>query len=382
MEENNSLVYGLEFQARALASQQAESNDVRFFVATQSLKPNNQLHVVDLNEDSSALRSRIFAHPLGEVWKLNASAHDPRLLASCYSFLKGTQIVMQAALLTLPESLELADGEQEFLAFAQVETLATESYGAEIRTTEFHQTDPNQLACVVDGKIVLFNRAEAATRVVAEISAKNVPKFTTGRWSHFHQGNQFIALHDCSVRSYDVRDPNHIVWSIDEAHSQLVRDLDCNPNKQCHIATGGDDGVLKVWDFRNTKEHVFARSDHHHWIWSVRFNTYHDQLILSSGSDGKVLLTCAGSVSSEAPDVATGGAGDAESGGSGAAGGGNGEPREHLADGLLQTFDQHEDSVYGVEWSTADPWMFASLSYDGRMIISKVPKQYKYQILL
>uniref|UniRef100_A0A8W7PYW0 Uncharacterized protein n=1 Tax=Anopheles coluzzii TaxID=1518534 RepID=A0A8W7PYW0_ANOCL len=66
MEENNSLVYGLEFQARALASQQAESNDVRFFVATQSLKPNNQLHVVDLNEDSSALQSRIFAHPYGE----------------------------------------------------------------------------------------------------------------------------------------------------------------------------------------------------------------------------------------------------------------------------------------------------------------------------
>ncbi|XP_052860778.1 EARP-interacting protein homolog [Anopheles cruzii] len=378
MEENNSLVYGLEFQARALASQQAESNDVRFFVATQSLKPNNQLHVVDLNEDSSALHPHIFAHPLGEVWKLTASAHDPRLLASCYSVLKGgTQIVMQTALLRLPESLESKDPEQEFLTFASVEQLATEGYGSEIRTTEFHPSDANQLACVVDGKIVLFSRSEAVTRVAAEISAKSVPKFTTGRWSHFHQGNQFIALHDCSVRSYDVRDPNHCVWSIEEAHSQLVRDLDCNPNKQCHIVTGGDDGVLKVWDFRNTKEHVFARNDHHHWIWSVRFNTYHDQLLLSSGSDGKVLLTCAGSVSSEA----------LEGGGSGTSGdpaepGDGGDLKEHLADGLLHTFDQHEDSVYGVEWSTADPWMFASLSYDGRMIISKVPKQYKYQILL
>ncbi|XP_050074946.1 EARP-interacting protein homolog [Anopheles maculipalpis] len=375
MEDNNSLVYGLEFQARALASQQAESNDVRFFVATQSLKPNNQLHVVDLNEDSSALQSRIFAHPYGEVWRLTASPHDPRSLASCYSMLKGgTQVVMETALITLPESLEPKDNEQEFLAFENVETLATSEYGSEIRTTEFHPSDANQLACVVDGKIVLFHRAEAATRVVAEINAKNVPKFTTGRWSHFHQGNHFIALHDCSIRSYDVRDPNHVVWSIEEAHSQMVRDLDCNPNKQCHIVTGGDDGVMKVWDFRNTKEHVFARSDHHHWIWSVRFNTYHDQLLLSSGSDGKVLLTCAGSVSSEAPEVIAGPDAVEPAGGS--------ELREHLADGLLQTFDQHEDSVYGVEWSTADPWMFASLSYDGRMIISKVPKQYKYQILL
>lgn len=35
-------------------------------------------------------------------------------------------------------------------------------------------------------------------------------------------------------------------------------------------------------------------------VWSVRFNFFHDQLILSSSSDCKVLLTCAASVSSEA----------------------------------------------------------------------------------
>ena len=199
---------------------------------------------------------------------------------------------------------------------------------------------------------------------MAEINAKNSPKFSGGRWSLFNQGNQFIALHDCSVKSYDIRDPNHCAWTIEDAHNQLVRDIDCNPNKQCHIVTGGDDGSLKIWDCRNTKEQVFARNDHHHWIWSVRFNTFHDQLILSSSSDGKVLLTCAGSVSSEAPDV------------------NDSTEKDLLKDGLLQTFDQHEDSVYCTEWSTADPWVFASLSYDGRVIISKVPKQYKYQILL
>lgn len=86
---------------------------------------------------------------------------------------------------------------------------------------------------------------------------------------------------------------------IEDAHGQMVRDLDCNPNKQCHIVTGGDDGCIKVWDCRSTKQPVFCRSDHSHWVWSVRFNTFHDQLILSSSSDCKVLLTCAGSVSSE-----------------------------------------------------------------------------------
>ena len=51
-------------------------------------------------------------------------------------------------------------------------------------------------------------------------------------------------------------------------------------------------------------------------------------------------------------------------------------------DGVIATFDEHEDSVYAVEWSTADPWVFASLSYDGRLVINRVPRAEKYKILL
>jgi WD40 repeat protein len=53
-----------------------------------------------------------------------------------------------------------------------------------------------------------------------------------------------------------------------------------------------------------------------------------------------------------------------------------------LEDGVLATYDEHEDSVYSVEWSSADPWTFASLSYDGRLVINKVPRAEKYMILL
>lgn len=52
MEETNNLnIYGLEFQARSLCSQLAESNEVRFLLATQSLKPNNQIHLVKVDDD-------------------------------------------------------------------------------------------------------------------------------------------------------------------------------------------------------------------------------------------------------------------------------------------------------------------------------------------
>ena len=53
-----------------------------------------------------------------------------------------------------------------------------------------------------------------------------------------------------------------------------------------------------------------------------------------------------------------------------------------LADGVIGTYEEHEDSVYAVAWSAADPWLFASLSYDGRLVINRVPRQVKYSILL
>lgn len=227
---------------------------------------------------------------------------------------------MKTALYRLPD-LSSSEETKEFLNFETTEVLDTDSFGSDIKTTEFHSTDSNLLATVIDEKILLHERTGPQTRIIAEINAKNAPKFTTGKWSQHHQGNQFIALIDSDVRSYDIRDPNHYAWSIEEAHGQIVRDLDCNPNKHCHIVTSGDDGAIKIWDNRSTKEPVFVRNDHHHWydddfictssiwfhtripfrrIWGVRFNFFHDQLILSSSSDCKVLLTCAGSVSSEA----------------------------------------------------------------------------------
>ena len=57
-------------------------------------------------------------------------------------------------------------------------------------------------------------------------------------------------------------------------------------------------------------------------------------------------------------------------------------PQEPPKDGVISTYEEHEDSVYAVDWSTADPWVFASLSYDGRLVINRVPRAEKYKILL
>jgi hypothetical protein len=53
------------------------------------------------------------------------------------------------------------------------------------------------------------------------------------------------------------------------------------------------------------------------------------------------------------------------------------EPQE---DGLIASFNEHEDSVYSVAWG--DAWVFGSLSYDGKFVVNQVPSAEKYSILL
>jgi len=48
-----------------------------------------------------------------------------------------------------------------------------------------------------------------------------------------------------------------------------------------------------------------------------------------------------------------------------------------LVDGQVSLYDEHEDSCYAVAWSLADPWVFASASYDGRVAINTVPRNVK-----
>lgn len=55
------------------------------------------------------------------------------------------------------------------------------------------------------------------------------------------------------------------IYSIENAHGQLVRDLDFNPNKQYYLASCGDDCKVKFWDTRNVTEPVKTLEEHSHW---------------------------------------------------------------------------------------------------------------------
>lgn len=107
-------------------------------------------------------------------------------------------------------------------------------------------------------------------------------------------------------------------------------------------------------------------------MWSARYNPFHDQLVLTCSSDNRVVLNSVPSLSSE--PYKTSNLSDENRSSS---------PEKLVTpDRCVKVYEEHEDSVYAVEWAAGDPWIFASLSYDGRLVINRVPKEEKYNILL
>ncbi|XP_045505417.1 EARP and GARP complex-interacting protein 1 isoform X1 [Colias croceus] len=370
MEEGNSIIYGLEHQTRAL-SPQYESDAIRFLIGTQSLKPqSNQVHVVELEEDTGALHTKVYKHNIGEIWHLRCSPHDAATLMTTHNSYDPdtSQCTMGVSIFKLP-TLDVIPKDVDDLSAIQgrnaedmehLITITPEKPEDEIRCAEWHPTDANRIGIVLDASVSVrdVTTGSVVTGFVPEGRARL--KFTGGKWSPQAQ-YQFAVLQDTHIKCFDTRTDCKPAWSIDNAHRQLARDLDFNPNRQFHLASAGDDAALNIWDYRNGKEPIFSRTDHSHWVWTVRYNTYHEQLLVTGSSDGRALLTAAASICDSDDEK---------------------KLSQVLEDGVLQSYEQHEDSVYCVEWSTAEPWTFASLSYDARLVLSRVPRHFKYKILL
>lgn len=76
-----NIIYGLEFNARTLTTQQ-DAEEIRFFVGTQIINgKNNQIHLIEVDEETNKLHAKVFAHDYGEIWKLTSCPND-KLIAS------------------------------------------------------------------------------------------------------------------------------------------------------------------------------------------------------------------------------------------------------------------------------------------------------------
>jgi len=369
MNDPAPVIYGLEFQARSLCAQLGETEAIRFLIGTQSLRSDNQVHLIDFEDESNLVTKHVFSHSPGEIWDIASNPADKNILATCYNKIidgktKGYASMWRIPPLdeTAPPVFELTPGEQSGKCVSLQHVTDLNSDHGDIKKVL-------KLLTISERHIDIWQTASAgATHLdTIPLEGKAQLQFGVGRFNPHHGGSQVATGIDCHIKGYDLRSMTSS-FSIENAHSQMIRDLDLNPNKQYYLASCSDDCKVKFWDIRNTKECLMNRSDHSHWVWSIRYNNFHDQLVLTSSSDSRVILSNIASLSSEPYGHLDDDDEESE--------------KEPDTDRVISTFEEHEDSVYAVEWSSVDPWIFASLSYDGRLVLNRVPRAEKYKILL
>lgn len=99
---------------------------------------------------------------------------------------------------------------------------------------------------------------------------------TAGCWNPLHP-EQLATANDSSVRGWDLRTMKYVqcdqfninfcreTYTINQAHTPFVRDLDFNALRDYYLVTGGDDYKIRFWDTRRTDQPVKSISGHSHW---------------------------------------------------------------------------------------------------------------------
>ncbi|XP_028757808.1 WD repeat-containing protein DWA2 isoform X2 [Neltuma alba] len=185
--------------------------------------------------------------------------------------------------------------------------------------------------------------------IQSQDSAGMLHKLSGGAWDP-HDVNSVAATFESSVQFWDIRTMKKTI-SIECAH---VRNIDYNSKKEHILVTAEHESGIHIWDLRKPKVPTQELPGHTHWTWAVECNPEYGELILSSGTDSTVNLWLA----SSSNDVL-----QSER---------QADSPTRWVDPLLHTYSDYEDSIYGLAWSSREPWIFASLSYDGRVVVESV----------
>jgi len=409
--------HATKYAARTLAAMLADRDTElnRFVVGTATLQHTNELHVLVYDEEANDLASeRVYSHEAGEIWHI---APCPADATRAFTVFNSGAEGFGAALWAMGESEGGGEGDGEYLALEELTRLPR--HEGRIQCVQWHPDEAEAAVLSVDeGAVRRWSLGAGAAQESAS-KADLGGEVSVACWDPHHFSQLALGVGG-GVQTLDLRSMKGAT-RIAQCHPPCVRDIDYNPNKPHHIVTGGDDYMVCFWDLRKCNQPLQQLDHHSHWVWSVKYNRFHDQLVLSGSTDGAVCLWNAVSISSDPPrsnpygvSDSNSDAGGSDAGGSPASssldfdmGGGNAEKN---ADGLVHQYSYHDESVYAVAWfvrflppcppcapcetpskggclffvqtrSVADPWLMASVSYDGRIMANLVPQSLKDGIL-
>jgi len=379
-----------------MAAVRGDTKNNRFLVGTSSLNANNEVHLIEYHEDENdVFCCEVFPHQ-HEVWSINPHPTKAKYFFTIYNTVKSGFEAALHGMGCYSESSTNEEATSPKDSSPVVSPGGTEQKSTNIETyakLDAKQFDNERLHEILwepngSDRIITIDDKSLREFRLDQINTKNNCKFVTkyemggrrlrtGAWDPHHSELVAIGAQN-KVIQVDLREKNTKKNVEFMAHDQMVRDVEYNPYQNYRLATCGDDCMVKFWDLRNTKDPVLVLCGHSHWISKVTFNPSYDQLVLSCGTDSKVNLWSLASISSKVKEKEL----DNENeGGESSPVLSSSKRDDSLFNSLVHTYDEHEESVYSVCWSSVNSWTFGSVSYDGRVLIHTVPKSEKLRIL-
>ncbi|XP_054810151.1 WD repeat-containing protein DWA2-like isoform X2 [Prosopis cineraria] len=334
--------YGLKYQARCISNVKADTDHTSFLAGTLSLKEENEVHLIRLSPSGHELFCEgLFSHP-SEIWDLSSCPFDQRIFSTVYS----TGESFGAAIWQIPELY----GELNSPQLEKISSLDT--HAGKVKCILWWPSGRHDKLISIDEENLYLWSLDVSKKIAQVQSQDSVGmlhNLSGGAWDP-HDVNSVAATCESSVQLWDIRTMKKTI-SVECAH---VRNVDYNYKKEHILVTAEHESGIHVWDLRKPKVPTQELPGHTHWTWTVKCNPEYERLILSSGTDSTVNLWLA----SSSNDVLT-----SER---------HADSPTHWVDPLLNTYSDYEDSIYGLAWSSREPWIFASLSYDGRVVVESV----------
>lgn len=166
----------------------------------------------------------------------------------------------------------------------------------------------------------------------------------------FHSSNCLCGTNN-GLSLIDLRSgKDQIHYSFSSGGVNPVRCVDFSPANPGRFLATGLDGIIRVYDTRMNLE--ISKSSflaHGHTVHKALFNPFHDNLVISGSSDQSLRLWDLSTKGDQVP---------------------------------IQSTNDFQDSVANVCWSNTSPWIFAGLSYNGKVIVDTVLDEKKMSILL
>jgi ribosome assembly protein RRB1 len=112
------------------------------------------------------------------------------------------------------------------------------------------------------------------------------------QWSPTEPTVFVAACVDGGLRVFDTRQQGAAALSLERAHDADVNVVSWNRNAAHLLASGGDDGVFRVWDLRAFKTGAYAASLNFHRgpITSVEWHPQESSVLAVSGDDDQITL--------------------------------------------------------------------------------------------